>query len=125
MQWLEIRHALTLTQSALAENLGVGQAEISKIEIRTDMFVSTLRKFIEAMGGEPEIRANFPDHSVKIDDFSSLDQAKNQVPWSSLWNECDDLLQKYLDKDMIDWCILSYLVRNRTESTHFDPNNPT
>ena len=76
MNLSEIRQALTLTQSTLASTLNVGQAEISKIENRTDMFVSTLRKFIEAMGGELEIRATFPDHSVKIENFSSLKQAK-------------------------------------------------
>jgi hypothetical protein len=56
----------------LAEALGVGQAEISKIENRADVFVSTLRNFLTAMGGELEIRAVFPDHAVTIKNFSSL-----------------------------------------------------
>lgn len=70
----ELRQALSLTQSTLAETLKVGQAEISKIENRTDMFVSTLRRFIKAMGGDLEIRAVFPDQEITIKDFSSLDQ---------------------------------------------------
>ena len=52
----EIRQALSLTQSTLAETMNVGQAEISKIENRTDIFISTLRRFIRAMGGELEIK---------------------------------------------------------------------
>jgi len=67
-----IRRALALTQSTLAETLGVGQAEVSKIEKRADMLVSTLRKFVNAMGGELEVRAVFPGRIVTIQDFSSL-----------------------------------------------------
>ncbi|MFA6021611.1 MAG: helix-turn-helix domain-containing protein [Rhodospirillales bacterium] len=58
----EIRKALTLTQDQLAQELGVGQDEISRIERRTDMLVSTLRRVIAGMGGELEIVARFPDH---------------------------------------------------------------
>ncbi len=72
MNLAEMRQALSLTQATLAETLGVGQAEISKIENRADLFVSTLRKYIKAMGGELEIRAVFPDHAVMLKDFSSL-----------------------------------------------------
>jgi transcriptional regulator with XRE-family HTH domain len=74
MELAELRQALSLTQSTLAEALGVKQAEISKIENRTDIFVSTLRRFIQAMGGDLEIRAVFPDRAVKITNFSSLAQ---------------------------------------------------
>lgn len=72
MELAELRQALSLTQSTLADALGVQQAEISKIERRTDVFVSTLRRFIQAMGGDLEIRAVFPDRSVTIRNFSSL-----------------------------------------------------
>jgi len=77
MDLAELRHALELTQTTLAEILKVGQAEISKIESRTDMFVSTLRKFVRAMGGELEINAVFADHSVRIKNFSSLKVKKH------------------------------------------------
>ncbi len=75
MNLAEIRQALSLTQATLAETLNIGQAEISKIENRTDLFVSTLRKYIIAMGGDLEIRAVFPDHAVMLKDFSSMDQS--------------------------------------------------
>ncbi len=77
MELAELRQALSLTQSTLAETLGVGQAEISKIENRTDMFVGTLRRFIKAMGGDLEIRAVFPDRAITIKNFSSLKEKVN------------------------------------------------
>jgi transcriptional regulator with XRE-family HTH domain len=72
MELAELRQALSLTQATLAQALGIKQAEISKIENRADVFVSTLRRFIQAMGGDLEMRAVFPDRSVTIRTFSSL-----------------------------------------------------
>jgi transcriptional regulator with XRE-family HTH domain len=74
MNLAELRRALSFTQATLAEALGVGQAEISKIENRTDVFVSTLRRFVNAMGGELEIKVVFPDREIRIRNFSSLVQ---------------------------------------------------
>ena len=65
----ELREALRLTQESLAETLHVRQAAISKVERRSDMLISTLRKIIEAMGGELEIRAILPAGAVRIDQF--------------------------------------------------------
>lgn len=66
----ELRHAREITQQHLAEILGVNQAAVSRMERRTDMYVSTLRNFIQAMGGRLEIRAVFPDHgTVEITQF--------------------------------------------------------
>lgn len=65
----ELRAARKLTQEKLAENLQVQQAAVSKLERRADMYVSTLREFIAAMGGELEITARFPDGSVRINQF--------------------------------------------------------
>jgi hypothetical protein len=50
--------------------LHIKQASVSKMERRTDMYIGTLSKFIEAMGGHLEIRATFPDGSVRITQFS-------------------------------------------------------
>lgn len=72
MELAEIRRALKLSQEELAQTLQVGQAAVAKLEKRTDMYVSTLRRFIEAMGGELEIVARFPDHEVHIKNFSDL-----------------------------------------------------
>jgi len=68
----ELRAARALTQEHLSTILGVKQAAISKLERRADMYVSTLRHFIEAMGGQLEIRAVFPDGDVRITQFRTL-----------------------------------------------------
>jgi predicted transcriptional regulator len=68
----ELRSARNITQTHLATLLQITQASVSKMEKRTDMYVSTLRAFVQAMGGELEIRAIFPDGIVKIDQFSAL-----------------------------------------------------
>jgi Fe-S cluster biogenesis protein NfuA len=57
------------SQVKLAETLHVNQAAVSKIERRTDMYISTLRAYIRAMGGDLEI-VKFPDGEVKIVNFS-------------------------------------------------------
>jgi len=68
----ELRAARDLTQTSLAKILDVGQSEISKIENRTDMYVSTLASYIEAMGGQLEICAVFPEGKVKISQFEGI-----------------------------------------------------
>lgn len=72
MDLTQLRTARRLSQAALGEILHVEQPAVAKIEKRTDMYVSTLRRFIEAMGGELEITARFPDHDVRIKNFSDL-----------------------------------------------------
>ena len=66
----ELRQARALSQVKLAETLHVNQAAVSKIERRTDMYISTLRAYIRAMGGDLEIVAKFPDGEVKISNFA-------------------------------------------------------
>jgi predicted XRE-type DNA-binding protein len=72
----ELRQARGLSQKMLAEVLHVQQPSIAKIEKRTDMYISTLRSHIEAMGGELEVVARFPDGVVKISNFSELGNNK-------------------------------------------------
>jgi transcriptional regulator with XRE-family HTH domain len=68
----ELRQARSMTQARLAEILGKDQSVISRMERRTDMYVSTLAEFIRAMGGELEIRAVFPEGSVRIKKFGDI-----------------------------------------------------
>jgi DNA-binding XRE family transcriptional regulator len=68
----ELRLARGLSQKTLAESLHVQQPSIAKLEKRTDMYLSTLRSHIEAMGGKLEIIASFPDGSVKITNLASI-----------------------------------------------------
>ena len=72
MPLYELRQARGLSQAALAEILHVGQPAIAKMEKRTDMYLSTLRSHIEAMGGELEVIAKFPDGDVKIQQFGQI-----------------------------------------------------
>jgi DNA-binding XRE family transcriptional regulator len=69
----QLRTARALTQESLAHALGVRQSEISKIESRTDVYLSTLASYIRAMGGELELCAVFPKGEiVRINQFSRL-----------------------------------------------------
>ena len=73
MTLTELRQARHLTQEGLGKTLQVGQTAIAKMEKRADMYVSNLRRFIEAMGGELDIVARFPDGgTVKIVNFSEI-----------------------------------------------------
>lgn len=63
----EVRKAQQMTQVRLAELLQVNQGAVSKLEQRSDMYLSTLRSYIEAMGGNLEIRAVFPNGEVVLE----------------------------------------------------------
>jgi DNA-binding XRE family transcriptional regulator len=70
----ELRRARAMTQVRLVKNLGVAQKQISDIEKRTDMRISTLRRSIEAMGGTLSLIAEFPDREpVVLSGISALD----------------------------------------------------
>ena len=64
-----LRKAREMTQLQLGEVLGVHQSEVSKIEHRGDICVSTLVDYVEALGGHLEIRAVFPDRQIRISQF--------------------------------------------------------
>lgn len=66
----ELRNARMMTQTRMAELLKVNQGAISKLEKRSDMYLSTLRSYLEAMGGSLEIRAVFQDGEVMIEGLS-------------------------------------------------------
>ena len=68
----ELRRARQMTQTKLAETLGVNQSEVSKIEHRTDVYISTLAEYVEALGGRLEIRAVFRDREMRISQFEEL-----------------------------------------------------
>ena len=69
----ELRQALHLSQVELAERLKIKQPAVAKMEKKTDMYISTLRHAIEAMGGELKISAHFPEGDVKINQFEDID----------------------------------------------------
>ncbi len=68
----ELRQAKAMSQEKLAEELNIKQSSVSKIERRADVYVSTLRCYIEALGGELDIIARFPEGQVKINLFHDI-----------------------------------------------------
>lgn len=72
----DLRQAVEKTQVDLAEALGVGQDTISRLEQRSDMLLSTLRRYIEGMGGTLELVAQFPNRPpVVIDHLANCKPA--------------------------------------------------
>jgi DNA-binding XRE family transcriptional regulator len=69
----QLREARSLTQVNLAKVLKVNQGAVSKMEKRTDMYLSTLRSYIKAMGGDLQIKAVFPEGEVQIEQFQGLE----------------------------------------------------
>ena len=61
MSLQDLRKAIGKTQTAVAARLKVGQDAVSKLETRSDMYISTLRSVVKAMGGELELVAHFPN----------------------------------------------------------------
>ncbi len=76
----ELRASRKFSQDELGKVLGMKQASVSKLERQADMFVSSLRNLIRAMGGEMKIVASFPDGEVQIDQFSELIEHSAPVP---------------------------------------------
>lgn len=73
MPLAEIRKAIGMTQTEIAGSLDVAQGSISKIENQADMYISTLRKYVQALGGELHLTAEFPDgRTMEIDRFTEL-----------------------------------------------------
>ncbi len=75
----ELRQARDLTQQEVAKTLKIEQAAVSKMENQADMYISTLRRIIAAMGGELDIIANFPEGAVRITQFKKIDEDAPRV----------------------------------------------
>lgn len=73
----ELRRARSLTQQDLARSLNVNQPAVSKLEQRADMYVSSLRSYIEAVGGRLKIVAEFPEGEVAVTNFSQLGEGED------------------------------------------------
>ena len=63
---LELRQAHKLTQKRMAEVLGIGQDSVSRLEQRSDLLISTLRGYVEAMGGRLSLVAEFPNQEPVV-----------------------------------------------------------
>lgn len=71
----ELRRARRMSQEGLAETMQTTQAHVSRLERRADLYISTLRRYVEALGGELRIVATFgkaPSGELKIERFADL-----------------------------------------------------
>ncbi len=66
MQLHSLRKTRNLTQAEVAKTMQVEQASVSKLERRDDMYVSTLRAYVRALGGELKLVASFPDVEIQV-----------------------------------------------------------
>jgi DNA-binding XRE family transcriptional regulator len=74
----ELRQAHRLTQKRVAQVLGIGQDSVSRLEQRSDLLISTLRAYVEAMGGRLSLVAEFPNQEpVLVTGIAGLDTGKN------------------------------------------------
>jgi len=71
----DLRVAAEQTQENLAEALGVGQDTISRLERRSDMLLSTLRHYVESMGGKLELVAKFPNRPPVVIEHLGVEKA--------------------------------------------------
>lgn len=75
----ELRRARELSQEHLAQEMNQSQSAISRLERRTDMYLSTMRRYVRALGGELEIIARFPEGSVRVDQFTALGETEPEA----------------------------------------------
>jgi transcriptional regulator with XRE-family HTH domain len=73
MPLAELRQTRKFTQQQIAKTLKINQASVSKMESQSDMYLSTIRKYIEALGGELEIVAKFPEERIKVEKIENLE----------------------------------------------------
>jgi transcriptional regulator with XRE-family HTH domain len=76
MTLYQLREARKLTQVSLAKVLEVNQGAVSRMEKRTDMYLSTLRSYIQAMGGQLQVKAIFPEGEVEIEQFENMSDSR-------------------------------------------------
>ena len=80
MSLRELRRARKLTQVRMAKKLGITQDSVSRLEKRSDLLLSTLRKTVEAMGGNLALVAEFPDREPVVLSGIAGDDARLKSP---------------------------------------------
>lgn len=77
MTMRDLRHALQLTQKTVAKKLGINQDNVSRLEARSDVLLSTLRSYIHSLGGELSLIAEFPDRpAVLLKGLAAIENQK-------------------------------------------------
>jgi transcriptional regulator with XRE-family HTH domain len=74
MNLAQVRRARAMTQATIAQVMQIAQGDVSRLEHRTDAYIGTLRRYVEALGGALRIIAEFPDSdAIEIANFGTLD----------------------------------------------------
>ena len=94
---VEFRKAVGLTQVELAGKMSITQENVSRLEKRDDMHLSTLRKYVEALGGELEILIRIPDRPL-TDSIASLKLQKEKVLRADDFSKSAHLVLNLFDK---------------------------
>lgn len=75
----QLRHARKLTQQKIAKSLHIGQEGVSKLEKRSNLLISTLRSYVEAMGGQLHLMAKFPNRpSIELAGFAEIENERRK-----------------------------------------------
>ncbi len=85
----KLRQARKQTQVALAERLDIPQNAVSRMERRTDLLLSTMRGYVEALGGKLELRVIFPDGEFVLDELAPPPRARSRKKRPSIPGDRD------------------------------------
>ena len=77
----DLRAEMKVTQTELAEKLHKTQTAVSQLESRSDWHLSTLREYVKALGGEVEIRAVFPQRTIRLTHAAQLGRKAARRTW--------------------------------------------
>jgi transcriptional regulator with XRE-family HTH domain len=98
----QLRRARKLTQERMAKSLHIGQEGVSKIEKRSDLLISTLRGYVEAMGGSLSIIAEFPDRQpVMLSGIAAIDTKPTSNKRQDAWGQKRRLVTMNLTKEIL------------------------
>jgi hypothetical protein len=115
----ELRRARARSQQMLAQAMETTQPEISRIEQRADMYVSTVRSYVEALGGRLDLVATFADgSSCRINQFSELDEKKEGPKPTKPSATAGFLLAKNLSRSIIATAKQGVRVRKAGDKAH-------
>ena len=80
MSLRDLRRAHRLTQARVGKALKIGQDGVSRLEQRSDLLISTLRNYVEAMGGDLQLIARFPDRpAVSVTGLAGIETKEHRI----------------------------------------------
>jgi transcriptional regulator with XRE-family HTH domain len=98
----DLRRARKMTQQQVSRSMGVSQAQVSRVENQADFYLSTLRSFVEAMGGELRLMVVFPDMTEAIEvDLPEITGIDSEDPARDVQERPEQKRHLALDEDFI------------------------